>query len=427
MDLLEYQAKELFSKVGIPLLPSQPIEDPRQLKRLQIPYPVVLKSQVRARGRGKAGGIHFVENTIDAIAAAQAIFNLSIMGQYPQVLLAEARYNSQEEFFLAVVLDYQLKRPVLLGSAKGGIEVEPLLENLQKVVVEEEFSSFYARRLTIKMGIKGKLIESVSAIVEKMYRLFVEQDLDLVEINPLGVSPDGEVMALDGKITVNDSALVRHHDLIVFQEPKKLPLESSFLPQEPSFSSPSLSIPEPRWLDWKNERGNIGIIGNSLGLALVSWDLIAQNKGKASCCLLVGEKTTPELLPNSYLAQQLKLAVEQMLAVKGLKAILVNIIGSPEISEIVASTIADCLQIEQPLTNKGEETIRQVTGSRSRSAQRRRSPRHSSKQRNQLQWVIRLVGGEIDPIKEHLADIPVHWTSDLEEAISKTISLAKYR
>ena len=88
MDLLEYQAKELFSQVGIPVLPSQPIEDPRKLKRLHIPYPVVLKSQVRAGGRGRAGGIRFVENTIDAIAAARTIFNLPILDEYPQVLLA---------------------------------------------------------------------------------------------------------------------------------------------------------------------------------------------------------------------------------------------------------------------------------------------------------------------------------------------------
>ena len=91
MDLLEYQAKALFREMGIPILPSQRIDHCRDLKGLKIPYPVVLKSQVYTGGRGKAGGVKFVENTIDAVAVAQAIFNLPIMGQYPEVLLAEAK------------------------------------------------------------------------------------------------------------------------------------------------------------------------------------------------------------------------------------------------------------------------------------------------------------------------------------------------
>ena len=188
MDLLEYQAKELFHKIGIPVLPSQTIKEPRELKQLQIPYPVVLKSQVRAGGRGKAGGIKFVGNTIDAIAAARTIFNLSIIGEYPEVILAETQYDAQEELFLAVVLDYQLKLPVLLGSAKGGMDVHLLLDNLQQVVVATEFSPFYARRLVSKMGLSGELIQSVSDIVVKMYGIFQETDLYFVEINPLGIN-----------------------------------------------------------------------------------------------------------------------------------------------------------------------------------------------------------------------------------------------
>ncbi|HBQ98035.1 MAG TPA: ATPase, partial [Cyanobacteria bacterium UBA11691] len=101
MDLLEYQAKELFAEIGIPILPSQCINHPAELKGLRIPYPVVLKSQVRAGGRSKAGGVKFAENTIDAVAAAQAIANLPIMGDYPDVILAEAKYNADQEFYLA--------------------------------------------------------------------------------------------------------------------------------------------------------------------------------------------------------------------------------------------------------------------------------------------------------------------------------------
>ncbi len=103
MDLLEYQAKELFRETGIPVLPSQKIRHPQDLKGLKIPYPVVLKSQVRVGGRGKAGGVRFAANTIDAIAAAQAIFHLPIQEEYPDVLLAEAKYNADREFYLAIL------------------------------------------------------------------------------------------------------------------------------------------------------------------------------------------------------------------------------------------------------------------------------------------------------------------------------------
>ena len=118
MDLLEYQAKELFHEMGIPVLPSQRIDRPRDLKGLELPYPIVLKSQVYMGGRGRVGGVRFVENTIDAVAVAQIIFNLPIMGEYPKALLAEAKYDVQQELYLAVVLNRSIRRPVLLGSLK---------------------------------------------------------------------------------------------------------------------------------------------------------------------------------------------------------------------------------------------------------------------------------------------------------------------
>lgn len=149
MDLLEYQAKELFRQMGIPVLPSQRIDHPTDLKGLRIPFPVVLKSQVYTGARGKLGGIRFVENTIDAIAAAQAIFHLPIMGKYPKVLLAEAKYNPEREFYLAVTLDPSSRRPLLLGSQFGGIDVESSLKHMRQVVVDQEFSPFYADRKSV--------------------------------------------------------------------------------------------------------------------------------------------------------------------------------------------------------------------------------------------------------------------------------------
>jgi succinyl-CoA synthetase beta subunit len=418
MDLLEYQAKKLFTRVGIPILPSQTIADTSEIKRLQIPYPVVLKSQVRAGGRGRAGGIRFVENTIDAIAAARTIFNLSILGEFPEVILAEARYNAEQEFFLAILLDYQLQRPVLLGSTKGGIDVERLLEHMQKVVVEDDFSPFYARRLAIAMGLEGKLIHAVSCIIEKMYSLFEDNDLDIVEINPLAVSVDGELMALDGKISVNDNAIARHPNIVSLIASKK----------ESNAIAASAAIPEPRWLEHVDDKGNISIISNSLGLALTSWDLLVQDKGKPACCLVVGEEVSGKWLDEGTLKRQLADAIEQVMEVRGLKVILINLLANQEILKTLAQTLQELLQphLVQNSDRKSEERATRATNAA--SALRKRSlPSRSSKMQpdEPPQIVIRLGGGEIESLKENLNELPIHWTDDLDDAIAQTISIAK--
>ncbi|OKH24206.1 ATPase [Hydrococcus rivularis NIES-593] len=426
MDLLEYQAKELFHQIGIPILPSQTIADPSELKRLQIRYPVVLKSQVRAGGRGRAGGIRFVENTIDAIAAARTIFNLPIMGEYPEFILAEARYDAQQEFFLAVLLDYQLKRPVLLGSTRGGIDLDTLLEHMQKVVIDEDFSPFYARRLAIKMGLRGALIQSVSAIIEKIYHLFSEKDLDLVEINPLGVSADGELMALDGKITVNDSAIKRHLDIERLTVSKKQPSQKPS--SELEAPSSAIEIPEPRWLDRIDEKGNIGILSNSLGLAMATWDLIVQDKGKPACCLIVGEATNGKWLPDGTLTQQLGEAIELALEVKGLKVVLVNLLGSVEAIEMLGQALADYLQphIGQTAERTSEERAPRATSAVSPRRLRNLQSRSGKSQANEPpQFVIRLGAGESESVKERLTTMPVFLTDDLDDAIAQTLSIAK--
>ena len=325
MDLLEYQAKELFREIGIPTLPSQTIKDPRQIKQLHIPYPVVLKSQVRSGGRGKAGGVRFVSNTIDAIAAARTIFQLSILGEYPEVILAEAHYNSQQEIFLAIILDYEVKSPVLLGSARGGMNVESLLANLQQVVVDDDdFSLFYARRLITQMGLSGGLIESVSQIVEKMYRLFVTQDLDLIEINPLGINTQGELMALDGKITVNDSALSRHPKIAAFNfSQKSSSTPPSSLSQLDVKNASQVSV---KWLNWQNDQGQIAIVCNSFDLALLTWDLICQRKKHPACAVtIVNHSLNQPTAINSY-GEQLELILNQLISMPKIKVILLYII-----------------------------------------------------------------------------------------------------
>ncbi|GBF79454.1 ATP-grasp domain-containing protein [Aphanothece sacrum] len=421
MDLLEYQAKELFHQVGIPILPSQPIANLSELKHLQIPYPVVLKSQVHSGGRGRAGGIRFVQNTIDAVAAAQAIFSLPILGEYPQVILAEARYDAQSEFFLCVVLDYHLQRPVLLGSAKGGIDVDTLLNHMEQVVLDQEFSPFYARRLATKMGLSGSLINVVSVIVEKMYQLFVEKDLDLIEINPLAVSPGGEVMALDGKITVNNTALCRHLDLLSLITSRKDTEATALNPIKYGGNYP-LPSKKPSLIG--TQSGNIGIIGNSWGLTLATWDLLVQQKGKPACAFILEEKGTTKSL-----SQQLQTALGQMIGNPNLRVILINILGSPETSEAMAEVIANYgisnSGVSSPLLkSRSEDRLPRATAANDASRKRGQPDTEGQPKKVQsLELVVRLVGRNLTSFQEILPVFPLHWLDNLDSAIAKTIGI----
>lgn len=415
MDLLEYQAKELFREIGIPVLPSQRIDHPGDLKRLEIPYPVVLKSQVPTGGRGKAGGIRFAENTIDAIAAARSIFNLPILGCYPQVLLAESRYDAEQELYLAVILDYAIGRPVLLGSARGGINTDAIMEHMQRVVVEQEFSSFYARRLALKMGLQGNLIKSVSGIIQKMYHLFIQKDLDVVEINPLGISATGEVMALDGKISANDNALGRHAELATLASN----MPDSYLKRMPD-------------LNWADREGNIGILCNDTCLAAATLDLVYQAKGKPARCLVLDGYASWDVHSASSPMQQLQSGLKQVTEIKGIKVILVNILSSAAASEQVTQVIANYLvsKFGEAPGLKVADMEEKSANLTSRSRQERSNGTHTLPRQpvslTQLpHFVIRIVGGKIDTPQERLAVIPVHWINNLDEAVAQTISLAK--
>jgi len=378
MNLLEYQAKELFRQVGIPVLPSQRIDSIQDIKGLQIPYPVVLKSQVYAGERAKAGGIRFVENTIDAIAAAQIIFNLPIQNQYPDVLLAEARYKPEQELYLAVVLDQTLGRPVLLGSSEGGVNVDAVMANMQQVVVEQEFSPFYARRLALQMGLKGPLIRVISDVVEKMYGLFAQHDLDLLEINPLGVSPEGEVMALDGKVTVNDDALARHPDLNVLQ----LQPDHSRNPIPPSLPD-GMSLVE---LD-----GTVGIVCNGAGLAMATLDRAVQAGGKPAFALNIGGEACFSC-QTFVLEERLAQGLAALPAHLNLQVLVINVLSGTASCQALGETIA-------------------------RYGRRRDRPR--------FPIVVRLIGEDFEAAKALLEPQGVAVFAEMDPALAHAIHLSR--
>jgi succinyl-CoA synthetase beta subunit len=416
MELLEYQAKELFRIVGIPILPSSTIRDARKIKQLQIPYPVVLKSQVRSGGRGKAGGVKFVANTIDAIAAARSIFNLSILGEYPEVVLAEAHYNTERELFLAIVLDYDLRCPVLLGSARGGMNTDSLLANLQQVAITEEFTLFYARHLAARMGLSGNLICSVSEIIAKMYRLFKEKDLDLIEINPLGVNSQGELMALDGKIKINDHALARQPitETLNFSAQQRASIHHSTWKTQRNISQVNW-----RWLDWQHQNGKVAMICSSFDSALLTRDLLVQNKVVPACSALI-ENSLATQIDNDHLQlyrEQLLGILQELESFAGIKVVILNIWDREAVNREIVQTIVNYCQI-----------IREAAGS---------TPKEQIQAKEEIEsgasvslvtdckpyFVLRLLN------HTSLKDLPtseqIYLSSSLEESINQTIAVVK--
>lgn len=405
MDLLEYQVKEWFGEIGIPVLPSQRIDHPTDLKRLKIPYPVVLKSQVYADSRIQAGGVRFVETTIDAIAAAQSIFNLAIAGERPELLLAEAKYHTEQEFYLAVVLDTVVCRPILLGAVQADIDWERDSEKVQHVVVEQDFSPFYARRLALKMGLKGALMQSISTVLEKMYQLFIDKDLDLVEINPLGINSAGQVMALNGSVRVNDRAIARHPDIA------KL---ATKLVRHYTVDYPQNSMAEG---DGAELYSRIGILGNGVGSVLATLDLIAYAGGKAGMCLNLRHASPVDTSPTTF-RSRLEKALQILASDRSIGAILINLIGSiPQVNEL--SKVIEEWHKQQILSTSETTT----SNGRRTSRNRQRSPIPH--------LVIRLAGTEFEEAKANLLtlqtteNLPILIAEHLDVAVSEAIALTK--
>jgi succinyl-CoA synthetase beta subunit len=401
MDLLEYQVKEWFGQMGIPVLPSQRIDHPTDLKRLKIRYPIVLKSQVHAVERAKVGGVRIVETTIDAIAAAQNIFNLPIWGELPEVLLAESKYDAKEEFYLAVVLDTALCRPVLLGCKDPDLDGDSVEEKMQHVVVDQEFSPFYARRLTLKMGLQGELIQSVSDVVEKMYQLFIQKDLDLVEINPLAINTAGQIMALNGQVRVNERAINRHPEIAKMAN--KMVGRSHFANGNGNLDT----------LEHLEQDGQIAILGNGTGSVLTTLDLVTYAGGQISTALNLRHSFLTDTLPTTFgdrLAKSLKTLAND----KNTQVILMNFLGTvPQASEAL-DIISKFLELD---------TTTQTNISRS-NGNRIRYEEHFPR------LVLRLAGSDFNSYKKHLATLKTAKDTliiveNLDEAVTEAVRLAK--
>jgi succinyl-CoA synthetase beta subunit len=284
VDLYEYQGKELFRRFGIPVSEGRLATTPDEARTAaeEIGGPVVVKAQVLTGGRGKAGGVKLADDPADAESKAQDILGLDINGHVVRKLWIEQASDIAKEYYLSLTFDRGVKQPLYMLTTEGGIEIEQVAEEhpdaLARLHVDplEGFQPYQARRLIYAAGIDDPSEQKqILAIVEKLYRCFVESDAMLAEINPLIVTPDGEVRALDSKFTVDDSALFRHPDIAEMRDVEA--------------ADPQERFAREKGVTYVKLDGDVGILGNGAGLSMSTVDVVVVAGGRpANFCDLGG-------------------------------------------------------------------------------------------------------------------------------------------
>jgi len=345
VDLYEYQGKELFRRFGIALSDGRLATSPAEARAAaeELGGQVVVKAQVLTGGRGKAGGIKLADDPADAERKAEEVLGLDINGHVVRKLWIERASEIAKEYYLSVTFDRGAKKALLMLTTEGGIEIEEVAarspEALARLHVDplEGFQPYQARRLIYGAGIGDpEEQKQIAKIVERLYRCFVETDAMLCEINPLIVTPEGEVRALDSKFTVDDNALFRHPDIAEMRDPEAYP------PEERAAREKGVTYVK---LD-----GEVGILGNGAGLVMSTLDVIALVGGRpANFCDLGGGGD----------AQGVVDALEVISADSQVRSILLNIFAGITRCDVVAQGILQALSqisIEHPIVVRFDGT-----------------------------------------------------------------------
>jgi len=277
MDLYEYQGKQLFSRFGIPVSDGRYVTTPEKARTAaeEIGGAVVVKAQVLTGGRGKAGGIKLADDPADAEEKARGILGLDIRGHVVRKLWIESASEIAKEYYLSITFDRGTKQPLLMFTTQGGVDIEEVAETNPDALIRlhvdplEGFQPYHARRLIYGAGVEDPSEQKqIAAILAKLYEAFVGTDAMLCEINPLIVTPDGEVKALDSKFTVDDNALYKHPEIAEMRDVEAAdPLEA--LAREKDVTYVKLD-------------GEVGILGNGAGLVMSTLDVIALAGGRAA-------------------------------------------------------------------------------------------------------------------------------------------------
>jgi succinyl-CoA synthetase beta subunit len=335
LDLYEYQGKELFRRAGIPVSDGRLAETAAEARAAaeELGGAVVVKAQVLTGGRGKAGGIKLAESPEEVEARAEEILGLDIRGHVVRRLWIEKASDIAKEYYLSVTFDRGAKKPLLMFTTQGGVDIEEVAASSPDALVKlhvdpfEGFQPWHARALVYGAGVdEPDEQKQIAAITGRLYSAFVEQDAMLCEINPLIVTPTGEVKALDSKFTVDDNALFRHPDVAEMRDPEAYP------PEERAAREKGVTYVK---LD-----GEVGILGNGAGLVMSTLDVIVLVGGSpANFCDLGGGGD----------AQGVVDALEIITGDAQVKAILFNIFGGITRCDEVARGILQALgQMEIP-------------------------------------------------------------------------------
>src|SRR5439155_2369877 len=284
VDLYEYQGKQLFARFGIPVSEGRLATSPDEARAAaeELGGPVVVKAQVLAGGRGKAGGIKLAGDPADAEAKARDILGLDIRGHVVRKLWVERASDISNEYYLSVTFDRGPKKPLFMLTTEGGVEIEQVAEEnpdaLARLHIDplEGFQPYQARRLIYGAGVDdANEQKQILAIVQKLYRCFIESDAMLCEINPLIVTLEGEIRALDSKFTVDDSALFRHPDIAEMRDVEA--------------ADPQERFARERGVTYVKLDGDVGILGNGAGLSMSTVDVVVVAGGRpANFCDLGG-------------------------------------------------------------------------------------------------------------------------------------------
>jgi succinyl-CoA synthetase beta subunit len=338
VDLYEYQGKELFRRFGIPVSDGRLATTPAEARTAAevLGGPVVVKAQVLTGGRGKAGGVKLADDPADAEAKAKDILGLDINGHIVRKLWIEQASDIAKEYYLSITFDRGVKQPLYMLTTEGGIEIEQVAEEnpdaLARLHVDplEGFHPYQARRLIYAAGIDDPNEQKqILAIVEKLYRCFVESDAMLCEVNPLIVTPEGEVRALDSKFTVDESALFRHPDIAEMRDVEA--------------ADPQERFAREKGVTYVKLDGDVGILGNGAGLSMSTVDVVVVAGGRpANFCDLGGGGD----------AQGVVDALEVITSDDQVRSIFFNIFGGITRGDEVARGILTALErmkIELPI------------------------------------------------------------------------------
>jgi succinyl-CoA synthetase beta subunit len=330
----EFQAKELLARYGVPVPKGRVANNPDEAFGIaeQMGAPVVIKAQIHAGGRGKGGGIKLADTPYEARSAADQIIGMTLVtpqtgpeGRHVRRVLVEEQTAIERELYLAVLIDSATGWPILMGSSAGGMEIEEVAasnpEAIHRVAIDPAtgFQPFAGRKLAFELGLTGDLLRPAVALMSNLYRFFVEKDCSLAEINPLVVTKDNRIVALDAKLNIDDNALFRQTEIEEMRDiTEEDPLEVRA--QEEGISN------------YVKLDGNIGCVVNGAGLAMATMDAIKLAGGEPANFLDIATANDPQRVVN---------ALGIIGSDSAVKAILINIFGGMARVDVIAEGIIE--------------------------------------------------------------------------------------